>query len=74
MPAAGPATTTHSTTMSGSATEVVRRARPRRCRRGRRPAVLGAAIAGVGLVVVVVAMLMKPSAPTGTTDDARLSS
>jgi serine/threonine-protein kinase len=65
MPAAGPTTTTHSTTMSGSATEVSSGATKTLSSR-RRPAVLGAAIAGVGLVVVVVAMLMKPSAPAGS--------
>ena len=65
MPAAGSTTTTHSTTMSGSATEVSSGATKTLSSR-KRPAVLGAAIAGVGLVVVVIAMLLKPSAPTGS--------
>jgi serine/threonine-protein kinase len=65
MPAAGSVTATHSTTMSGSATEVPSGATKTLSSR-KRPAVLGAAIAGVGLVVVVVAMLLKPSAPTGS--------
>ena len=65
MPAAGSVTATHSTTMSGSATEVSSGATKTLSSR-RRPAVLGAAIAGVGVVVVVIAMLMKPGAPTGS--------
>jgi hypothetical protein len=65
MPAAGSATTTHSTTMSGSATEVSSGATKTLSSR-KRPVVLGAAIAGVGLVVVVVAMLLKPGASTGS--------
>jgi len=51
--------------MSGSATEVSSGATKTLSSR-KRPAVVGAAIAGVGLVVVVVAMLLKPSAPTGS--------
>ncbi len=70
MPAAGSVTATHSTTMSGSATEVSSGATKTLSSR-KRPAVLGAAIAGIGLVVVVIAMLLKPSAPTGGGDRRR---
>jgi serine/threonine-protein kinase len=65
MPAAGSVTATHSTTMSGSATEVPSGATKTLSSR-KRPVVLGAAIAGVGLVVVVAAMLLRPGAPTGS--------
>ncbi len=66
MPAATSTTTTHSTTMSDSAAEVGSGATKTLSSR-RRPAVLGVAVAGIGLVVVVLAMLLKPGTPTGTT-------
>jgi serine/threonine protein kinase len=66
MPAAGSSTTTHSTTMSDSAAEVGSGATKTLTSR-RRPALVGAVVAGVGLIVVVLAMLLKPAAPGGST-------
>jgi eukaryotic-like serine/threonine-protein kinase len=66
MPAAGSPTATHSTTMSDSAAEVGSGATKTLSSR-RRPAVVGAAVAGVGLVVVALAMLLKPGPNGGTT-------
>jgi hypothetical protein len=64
MPAANPATMTHSTTMSDSAAEVGSGGvATKTLSSRRRPAVLGAAIAGIGVVVVAIAMLMRPSTP-----------
>ena len=62
MPVAG-ATTTHSTTMSGSATEVSGGAAAiKTLSSRRRPALIGGAIAGVGLIIVIAAVALHPSA------------
>ena len=62
LPAAPSMIQTHSTTMSDSAAEIKRPAAKTASSR-RRPAVLGAAIAGVGLVVVIAAVILRPGAP-----------
>jgi serine/threonine-protein kinase len=64
LPASPSMTQTHSTTMSDSAAEIKHPLSKAGSSR-RRPAVLGAAIAGVGLVVLVAAMILRPgSAPS----------